>query len=378
MFGGYYGHDDRVMRVGIPDFGVNTSTPSEERDIGLFTDQRFAFTSRDVLDVGLRYNNTKQSMADSGETYQALTGNASLKHNFTRDLMVYASYGRSFRPGSGGTIAPMVPVPAALVNFSEETSDSFEVGGKSSFLGGKLQVDADIFYQKYKGYIGQNFSIACTGVPSKSGPGYATYDGTATGAACSFGPNANGNAVSKGAELAIRGRPLEGWTLDGTFSYAKANYTNAPIPCNDYNGDGVPDSIGVPRVQPGRYVSICDVSSDLGQLPHFTLAVTSGYEHGFGELTGFIRGQVTYQSSAYFPANQYTVPGYGLVNLFAGARSVGHGWEAQIFVKNLFNSAAIDTYGGEAYAGSADTGYAIGTVIKPREVGLNLRYAFGS
>lgn len=55
-----------------------------------------------------------------------------------------------------------------------------------------------------------------------------------------------GDAISKGIEVQLGFQPSQWVDFNVNATYADAHYDNAQLYCNDYNGDGIPDSIGTP------------------------------------------------------------------------------------------------------------------------------------
>ncbi|MEO5587150.1 MAG: hypothetical protein ABIQ81_05605 [Novosphingobium sp.] len=87
------------------------------------------------------------------------------------------------------------------------------------------------------------------------------------------------------------------------------------------------------------------------------------------------------------------ISAYALVDLFAGLRSSKGGWEAGLFVKNLFDKrvvldrsaapgvtaiATAPLVPGSTVASNVGYNYLSVRTSEPREVGFSLRYAFGS
>ena len=87
------------------------------------------------------------------------------------------------------------------------------------------------------------------------------------------------------------------------------------------------------------------------------------------------------------------VGGYGLLNLFGGLRASDGSWELNVFARNVFNTIrnsrltspqatsfqelqppTFRTAAGRTFTGT----YSQVVTNLPREVGINLRFAFGS
>ncbi|MDF0544744.1 TonB-dependent receptor [Sphingobium sp. H39-3-25] len=349
------------------------------KDFGLFTNQRFELTDKDQFQAGVRYSkvNITNRVDGSKRSYDAVTGNASFQHQFTPDVMAYISYGTSFRPGSGGAnAAPRPSIPASFGNFGREKSRSIELGLKTQWFDRRVTANLTLFDQKFDGYITSQFNIACTGVPSASGPAFGTDDGLQNGPQCFGTMTGNGDAVSRGVEFELNGRVTDAWTIGGIFTYTKAHFSNADLPCNDYNGDGELDVDGIPRVQQGRYVSICKLNGPLGSLPKVSFTANTNYNFEVGQIPAYIRLNSFTRSSSYFPQTGRTFPGYTTVNGSIGVFSPDKKWELSVWGKNLFNKVVEDTDGGPWTIFGVPSGLRIGTVTNDRELGVTLRRTF--
>lgn len=373
-------HADGVFRIPpfTPPGGALSSTVT--KDFGAFTNQRFSITAKDDIQVGIRYSKTTiEPAGQPSRDYNSTTGNASYQHQFTDDLMGYVSYGTAYRPGSANSQNPpqaSAPLPRELGNFDEEKSKSYELGFKTQWLDKRLTLNLALFDQKYDGYISQQFNVACTGVPNPTGLAFATSDGTPAGTQCFATMRGNGDAESKGVELEFRAKLTDNWSVNGIYTYTDAKYSNALLPCNDYNGDGVTDSDGTPMVQQGRQVSLCNLNTPLGSLPKVSFTAGTNFDLHFGDLPGYVRANSFTRSSSYFPQTGTTFSGYTTVNLTIGLMSSDRKWDFNLWAKNLFDTVHQDTDGGAWNVGPYFSGVRLGTVTNDRELGATLRLTF--
>jgi len=348
------------------------------KDFGAFTNQRFSLGAKDNIQLGIRYSKTTiEPEGQPSRDYDSTTGNASYQHQFTEDLMAYVSYGTAYRPGSGDSQNPPVPViPRSYGNFEEENSKSFEAGFKSQWLDRRVTVNLALFDQKFDGYISQMFNVACTGVPSETGMSLATLDGTADSALCFGTMRGNGDAESKGVELEVNARVTDNWTIGGIYTYTDAKYADAQLPCNDYDGDGVTDTNGTPMVQQGQFVSECSLNTPLGSLPKVSFTANTTYDLHFGSYPAYLQANTFTRSSSYFPQTGTTFSGYTTVNTTIGLHSPDAKWDFNVWVKNLFDEVNQDTDGGQWNVGPYDSGVRLGTVTNDREIGATVRFTF--
>ena len=307
-----------------------------------------------------------------------LTGGATVTYEISQDATAYFAYGRSFRSGTAGVSVP-VNVSDDLIKTKSERSDAFEIGLKTSFLDRRLSLNVSAFHQKFNGYItrllGINYDFGARniyGVPS--GPPDGTIDG-------SFDFNYNGDATIKGIEATLAGRPVDNWDFSVSAAYIKARYDKAVLPCNDFNGDGKPDSVGTAAITGPGNVSYCVSNDRLSNLPDFSLTANSELRFAMGELQPFVRALFTYRPSVFSETSAFDYKSRELLNLYVGLRGPEQKWEINVFAKNVLNQKRITSISqGNAVqptAGTAyDSGYRLINATNPREFGVTTSFKF--
>lgn len=334
---------------------------------------------------------------------------ASIQHNFTPDLMVYASTGTSRRPGPT-IVGNFSPIQSALerqfTEIASEDSTSYEVGLKSAWLDGRLVFNITGYHQKFKNY------------PYKlSSPVYFTsfsFDRNSFTFVPTVGNSAQFAAAVpvtvNGIELELAYKVSDNFKFNLVASYADGKIKNGLIPCNDLNGDGVPDvltsapTVGDLQAAYGSdYMGACNVTQRAAFQSPFSASAQAEYTRPISDkMNFFARGQLTYFGhSRNDPTNSFDdVGAYGLFNLFAGLRDPGGAWEINLFAKNLFNTtktlsydSAVTSYQRLIWAGTFTNGrpdfsgaagesytspYSRIRTTSPREFGVNLRFAIGS
>jgi iron complex outermembrane recepter protein len=374
---------------GLPCLVLGGGRPAETSDRGYFTTHTFNFTDRDTLDLGVRYSETEVDNPPNSQSFDAWTGSASYKHEFSDAFMAYVNYGRSFRPGGfddTGAASHTGPgsIPQSYFRWEEEKSDAFELGAKGTLLDGRVSYAVAAFYQKFEGFINRVNGIACTGNPSsgvgpRPGTVYATGSGLNDTSTCGNGSvnlTYQGDAIAKGVEAEIRAQLTEAWSVQTNLSYADAHYDDAAIPCNDYNGDGQPDNIGQPAVQAGQYISLCRTDAAVSSIPKFQATVTSEYRFEVADgYDAFVRGLARYRGEREDPNTGISRDSTFRVDAYAGVKTP-QGVELSVFARNLLDDTDdfVDT---EAYSlFGAPTGYSVVDYDQRREVGVQLRYDF--
>ncbi|WP_375188602.1 TonB-dependent receptor [Sphingobium yanoikuyae] len=345
--------------------------------------------------------------ADSQDT-DKLIYSASIKHNFTPDFLVYAATGSSFRPGIN-VVGDFNIAPSALersfLDLPPETSKSYELGFKSTLMGGRMRFNVTAYHQKYKNFP---YRVPNNGVYYVNTVAVRNAAGQVTGTAQQVGSFNFVGAVPvevNGVESELGFDITRSWNVNLTGSYSLGKIKNGTIPCNDLNGDGIPDPVGnapslaeLQAAVGADNLSACAVSQRAAFLPPITATLQSEFHTAIsGKTDGFIRGLVNYNGkSKGDPGNNYDdVSAYALVNLYAGIRDPDGGWEISLFAKNLFDTTKVLTRttplftgyqqitgftatGATTAAASYTSTYTGATVTPPREFGVNLRFAFGS
>jgi iron complex outermembrane receptor protein len=188
----------------------------------------------------------------------------------------------------------------------------------------------------------------------------------------------NGDARVRGVEGTLSTRIGTQLQLGLSATYNDAKFKNATAPCNDFNGDGIPDSVGAQRVPVGQNVAFCRLNGRLSDQAPWGVSVNAEYRvpvSGNREL--FLRGLANYVPKREDP---FINVKYGdLLNnsVFFGVRGPNDSYEFSVFAKNLANVAVLTTRGSTQVDYSAfPTGYAVGTAVRPREFGLNFRVTY--
>lgn len=317
---------------------------------------------------------------------------ASVKHNFTPDLMIYASTGSSWRPGInvvGDFSLAQSALEQSFLNLPAETSKSYEIGMKSTLMGGRARFNLTAFHQKFSNYP---YRVGGQGVyyieTTSSGQQVTQFN--FVGAV-----PVEVNGVEGDATFDV----TPNWKVGVTASYSLGKIKNGTIPCNDLDSDGVPDVItSAPTLTQlqaaygANNVGSCQVSQRSGFQSPFSATLTTEYHYGVStKVDAYLRGLFSFNGKSQTdPTNIYDdVSAYGLLNLFTGIRDPEGAWEVSLFAKNLLDTQKTLTrtdplftsYRNAAarYAATTYTSTYTGvTMTAPREFGINVRYAFGS
>ena len=328
---------------------------------------------------------------------------ASLKHQFTPDVMGYFSFGTSRRPGSfaiGDFSAIKSALQTSFENLKTETSKSFELGIKSKLFDGHAHANLTVYHQKFDNYPFR----------SQAGIYYVSNAATVSGGVVTITPTVGTfNFVASvpvevnGVEAEFTADVTPNWNIGLTASYSLGKIKNGTVPCNDLNGDGVPDNLTAPPTLAvlqaavgANNISSCKVTQRSSFQPPFSATLQTEYHRALTSgVEGFARGLVTLNGAAQGdPQFQYDQVGsYGLVNLYLGARDPGGMWEISLFGKNITGTTKATTINPLATTGYQELApptfrttvgktftstYSQINTTPEREFGVNVRFAIGS
>lgn len=270
-----------------------------------------------------------------------------LKYALSPGNMLYANAAQGFRGGGPGaapanlqTAACLLALTAAGVEpggiFKSDSVESYELGTKTSWGGGRVSVDVAAFFVDWTdlqtNLIMNNFNNGCASTVTTNA----------------------GEATSRGAEVAIGAYPTDSLSINAAITYTKAELGQPPV--------GVAVGAKGDRLQ---------------NAPEWqaTLSGQQDFPIFGGAYGGFVRTDLSYYGDQISnQANQsnpfFYVPDRFLVNVRFGFRpSEPSSWEAELFVNNLFDEKV--TYGAQAFFGEPFTNQAL--VGRPQNYGLVLR-----
>ncbi len=268
---------------------------------------QYTFAEALTARAELRHTDETKTLFQYGATttkvdksFKYLTPRFTLDYKADDNLLLYASAARGAKAGGFNATAPT----ADELPFDPEFNWTYEVGVKSDLLDRKLRLNLSVFDVEMEGIQITN--------PSATSPTIFLTKNAGTGR-------------SRGFELEVTAKPLEGLTLQGSYAYADSYFVNAKD--------------GSLRSYPS-FVSNYDVSGNPlpRQAKHLANASIQ-YETGLtAALDGYIRTDIQYNSKK----NGFTTPDLGyvkgrmLVNAKVGL--IYDQVEASFWVRNLFNN----------------------------------------
>ena len=333
--------------------------------------------------------------------------NLSLKHRLNENVMAYASFGTSWRPGisvTGDFSLVRSALQTSFLFLPPETSKSYEIGFKTNWLDNRLKLNVTAYQQDFKNYPYR----------SSSGIYYTNYTFVSPNIVPTVGQFNFVGAVPvrvRGVEADAQWQILDNWSIGATLNYAKGKVKNGLLPCNDLNGDGQPDvltsapSLGQLQAAYGaNNLGACRLSVTSTAAPkwsgvfntEFTLPVSDSVD-------AFTRGLWSWRGKAQNdPSNVYDdVRSFDTLNLYLGLRDPEGAWEVSLFGKNILKDRTVTSVSngpistsyqslpyvmgpsgpqvtGRPSAAVYTSNYASIGMTAPREFGITARFAIGS
>jgi len=347
----------------------NLTNPTTISQYAAFGEGTYAITDHLKATVGLRwyaydYNfydhfagwgsplgGATPSIESVSQSENGINPKFNLAYEFDKDLMVYVTAAKGFRPGGANqplpTTGPLwapggVPLSVSPFKYANgqwpesykpDTLWSYEIGEKARFFDRRLTVNASLYYEKWS-------NVQLLELPND----YLLSDN-------------GGTAKVTGGELEIRAALGAGFQLGVSGGYTQAtltpgiHYTIQPY-------DKLPD---VPTHTADFNLTYEHALTDKY---HFTARVDNTYVASRLDLTfppGFGTGELT------------SLPSYDLTNIRAGIHS-SSGWGAALFANNVFNKQASLENMTELTLTNASFNRVI--TNQPLTIGADLTYSF--
>jgi len=334
------------------------------KDFALFGELTWNITDKFHLTGGLRYYDNKyrndthmevglyDSFHFSDDAHYSGSDNGTLwKFNASYDiqdkLMVYGTISEGYRRG-GANAVPLSGIFAEDPVWQTYASDSvtnYEIGLKGT--GDRAFFNVDFFYVDWKD-IQLN---------------------TATTNWAFFAAQNGGKAHTTGIEMEYDWFWGEGWHANAGYAYVTGELDDPLYAADD------PDKLH-PIASAGTTLPGLAKSTISGTVDN-TYQLSGGWEW-INRVTGYWQSEMenSILPSASF---NYTLDSYSLWDFNSTLASKN--WAVSLFVKNLFNEAAVSGIFKEEYMGTdpAQNYYGNGSKIfiaRPRTIGLNVRYNF--
>ncbi|WP_164852695.1 TonB-dependent receptor [Novosphingobium umbonatum] len=261
-----------------------------------------------------------------------LTGKMGLQYEFSRRAQVYTSYTRGYKGQSLGTEFTQTFNNNPVVQ--PETVNAFELGFKGNTADRKVSIAVALFLAKYK-----NLQVQA----NRSDPSTNTFTFVTTNA---------GASETKGVEVELTLRPVDGLSVAMSGSYVKTRFDADGIGCplqNQAAYVAVTTGTAAPYNTCFRYRTGTTLVSGAAQniqggilpnTPTWRLGVNPRFEHPLAGRIAFADVNVAYQSAINFALEQDPLQwqkAYTTVDGTLGMRAEEKGLSFSLFVKNLTN-----------------------------------------
>jgi outer membrane receptor protein involved in Fe transport len=292
---------------------------------------------------------TATVVTETSERDQGVTPKISTSYQFTKDLMVYLTAAKGFRPG-GGT-GPVPTSGPSSVNCEPQLQ--VEYGSNGAFVQGPISFKSDNVWS-YE--AGEKWTLADKRVTVNGALYFEKWSGvqqTNALSSCGYVYTANaGNAHVRGGELEIQAIVVPEVTVSGNVGYVHAALVSSDLIDAGFN--------------PGTAIQ---------DVPQWTSTVSAAWRHSLtDQLALTARLDNTYTGSRTdetYSINQ--LPSYDLTNIRAGV-DAGH-WNAVLFVNNVADKRALISDITQAAENIATFNRI--AVSQPRTAGIDLNYRFG-
>ena len=369
IYGGAATFQASTLAAFRPGDGARGIGNQDGRDISVFTHNIYHLTDALSVTAGLRYTNNRKEIDFRGENFNpacdsavrtsdaqgvarfcapfwdtrfnpagdsdartetATTGTFNIAYEFNPGLNTYLSYSRGYKSGGynfdrAGFTTPATPNAADLA-FVEETVDAYEFGLKGEFFDRTLRANFAAFHQTFSGFQ----LIEYTGV--------------------SFVVRSLEEAVTKGAELELTWKPIDGLTLTDGITYTDAYYTNTP---------GNRQYAGMTMEQAPEWVNV--------------FSATYEFPIG-GDLVGVAYADTRYSSEYFsggFDPNRIQ-KAFSTVNARFSLKNLANDWSVDLWARNLFDQ----DYYRRVLSATFQTGSYSAFLGDPRTYGITVRHNF--
>ena len=251
---------------------------------------------------------------------------AGAQYQVTPVIMAYGFYGRGYKgPGFNDTF----PTATSDVIVRGETSNTGEIGVKTSFFDRRLTVNVSGFYTKFDNFQVQSFNPTTV----------------------AFLVQNAAKVTSKGVEVTVGLRPFPGFSINESASFLSSRF-------DDFTGA---------QCYPTQTTRGCSATVQtfdasglrLPAAPAFTSSFQAMYELPTdGPVAPFIEGNWYHRSSINYVVNQAPGATVGAVDIFGGSvgAKVGTALRLALFCKNCTNKITPNSIGvdsGDANARNA-------------------------
>lgn len=319
-FSGVSSANQRICPAGF--FGCPTAAVFPYTQLGPVPPSPFGpfgpILSPDGTFTTLTNTNLEGANAKSA-SFDKTTWRAGLDYDLTDHDLLYTSVETGFK--SGGFF-----YSADQGTFKPETITAYTLGSKNRFMDNRLQLNAEVFYWKYK-----DQQISHLGLDSEGNIIFPTEN--------------VGSSTIKGAEVDLQARPLRNTMLSADVQYNDATYDDFLYHTPNSNG-GTGNGTGCPNGAPPGATYTVDCS---GKTPPYApkWTATAGAQQTVplpNAATLVAEAQMHYQSQVLTGLEFLPVEyqgGYALWNFNLTYNSRDERWYVGAYIDNAFDKTAL-------------------------------------
>jgi iron complex outermembrane receptor protein len=339
-----YNFDPSTQRNDIPNGTVTQIVKTNTNRFGIYAQDLISFTNQIKLLAGIRWswqesqaetNNLVKNTITEGEKRldNAFSPKVGLVYQPTKDMSLFASYSNSFTPNTGTTV-DLQPIKPSII-------DQYEAGIKKDFWRGILSTNVTV-YQITNKNLAQTAEFKADG-SANTDTSIKTL---------------SGETKSKGIEVDITARPIEGLNIIAGYSYNDMRYTKT----SGLNGSFI-EGDRVVRTPANTANLSFFYTLQTGMLKGVSLGAIGNY---IGDRLGGWNDQynnnlVKYPDGIYH--REIPLEGYATIDL-----SAGYTWKKFSILCKLSNITNELNY-------TVHENYSVNP-IAPRQILTSLRYKF--
>jgi len=208
-----FSFDPATQRNDIPVNVTNTQIVTTNTNrFGIYAQDLISFTEKIKLLAGIRWswqesqaetnNLVKNTITEGAKKLDnAFSPKLGLVYQPTKDMSVFASYSNSFTPNTGTTV-DLQPIKPSII-------DQYEAGIKKDFWKGLLSTNITV-YQITNSNLAQTAEFKADGTTANTDTSIKTL---------------SGETKSKGVEIDVTARPIEGLNIIAGYSYNDMRYS---------------------------------------------------------------------------------------------------------------------------------------------------------
>jgi len=332
---------------------IGNTIGEKQRQQSVFAEVSYSFTKQWTVGAGGRYlrdslesfspaaegllvNGSQPASPPVGGRSSIFNPSAYVRFKANEDLTYYLQAARGFRSGSTNQTLAYDPngpcgATAAADGVGPLTDPdnlwTYELGMKSIWADNRIEANVAVFHQSWKG-VQLNATQPCG------------FNGTVNG----------GDASGNGAELEMTAKIVRGLTANLTASYVYNKFDSVKANVGYVTGERVP---GAP-----------EENASAGLQYNFSL---SSAWNGYARADYTYVGDVHYVFGLGAASTTYLQGGYGQANLRFSLQNRGLG--VDLYARNLADKRAATSTGDPTQGGYV-------YLLRPREVGVELRYSF--